>query len=119
MILRNTDQSRDNILIIRTNGLSGIREAISTASPQTEYQRCLVHPVRNTLKYVADKDRKLFTADLKRIYHAPNADYDVENRDEVTEKWSEKYPTAMKSWTKNRDAITPIFKFSSEGLAVI
>lgn len=108
-----------DILIICADGLTGIKEAINTAFPQTEYQRCIVHQVRNTLKYVADKDRKPFAADLKKIYNAPNADRAAEIRDTVTEKWSEKYPNAMKSWSTNWDAITPIFKFSSEVRTVI
>lgn len=58
-----------DILIICADGLSGIKEAISAAFPKTEYQRCIVHQVRNTLKYVADKDRKPFATDLKTIYH--------------------------------------------------
>lgn len=108
-----------DILIICADGLTGIKEAINTAFPQTEYQRCIVHQVRNTMKYVADKDRKAFAADLKKIYNAPNADRAAEIRDTVTEKWSEKYPNAMKSWTTNWDAITPIFKFSSDVRTVI
>lgn len=108
-----------DILIICADGLTGIKEAINTAFPQTEYQRCIVHQVRNTMKYVADKDRKAFAADLKKIYHAPNADRAAEIRDTVAEKWSEKYPNAMKSWTTNWDAITPIFKFSSDVRTVI
>lgn len=108
-----------DILIICADGLTGMKEAINAAFPQTEYQRCIVHQVRNTLKYVADKDRKPFAADLKKIYNAPNADRAAEIRDTVTEKWSEKYPNAMKSWTTNWDAITPIFKFSSDVRTVI
>lgn len=108
-----------DILIICADGLTGIKEAINTAFPQTEYQRCIVHQVRNTLKYVADKDRKTFATDLKKIYNAPNADRAAEIRDSVTEKWSEKYPNAMKSWTTNWDAITPIFKFSSDVRTII
>ena len=61
-----------DILIICADGLTGIREAIQAAFPKTEYQRCIVHQVRNTLKYVADKDRKAFANDLKTIYNAPN-----------------------------------------------
>ena len=106
-------------LIICADGLTGIKEAVNTALPQTEYQRCIVHQVRNTMKYVADKDRKVFAADLKKIYNAPNADRASEIRDMVAEKWSEKYPNAMKSWTTNWDAITPIFKFSSDVRTVI
>ena len=108
-----------DILIICADGLAGIKEAITTAFPQTEYQRCIVHQVRNTLKYVPDKDRKAFSADLKTIYHAPNEKKGLENRDQVSAKWSEKYPNAMKSWEKNRDSITPIFKLSSDVRKVI
>ena len=108
-----------DILIICADGLTGIKEAIATAFPNTEYQRCIVHQVRNTLKYVSDKDRKPFAADLKKIYAAPNADRAEQIRDEVTDKWSEKYPNAMKSWGINWDAITPIFKFSSDVRKVI
>lgn len=77
-----------DILIICADGLAGIREAIQTAYPMTEYQRCIVHQVRNTLKYVADKDRKAFAKDLKTIYNAPNEEQGRINRDQVTEKWS-------------------------------
>lgn len=109
----------NDILIICADGLTGIKEAIATAFPNTEYQRCIVHQVRNTLKYVSDKDRKPFAADLKKIYAAPNADRAEQIRDEVTDKWSEKYPNAMKSWVVNWDAITPIFKFSTDVRKVI
>ncbi len=60
-----------DILILCADGLAGIKEAIEAAYPKTEYQRCIVHMVRNTLKYVPDKDRKAFAGDLKTIYHAP------------------------------------------------
>ena len=59
-----------DILILCADGLTGIKEAIAAAYPQTEYQRCIVHQVRNTLKYVSDKDRKAFANDLKTIYNA-------------------------------------------------
>ena len=108
-----------DILIICADGLSGIRDAIQTAYPMTEYQRCIVHQVRNTLKYVSDKDRKAFAKDLKTIYNAPNEEQGRINRDQVTEKWSEKYPNAMKRWERDWDVITPIFKFSSDVRTVI
>ena len=60
-----------DILILCADGLSGIKESIAAAYPNTEYQRCIVHQVRNTLKYVAEKDKKAFANDLKSIYHAP------------------------------------------------
>ena len=61
-----------DILILCADGLTGIKDAIAAAYPQTEYQRCIVHQVRNTLKYVSDKDRKAFANDLKTIYNAPS-----------------------------------------------
>lgn len=108
-----------DILIICADGLTGIKEAISTAFPNTEYQRCIVHQVRNTLKYVADKDRKPFAADLKKIYNAPTEQTARAQLDAVTAKWEEKYPRAMNRWYDNWDAVSPIFKFSSDVRSVI
>lgn len=101
-----------DIMIICADGLTGIKEAIGTAFTNTEYQRCIVHQVRNTLKYVPDKDRKLFATDLKTIYHAPTEEKAREALDRVNEKWTPKYPNAMKRWYDNWDAVSPIFKFS-------
>lgn len=108
-----------DILIICADGLSGIKEAIAAAFPRTEYQRCMVHQVRNTLKYVADKDRKAFAADLKKIYNAPSEQRAREILDATTEKWDQKYPRSLKRWYDNWDAITPIFKFSADVRTVI
>lgn len=108
-----------DILIICADGLSGIKEAIAAAFPKTEYQRCIVHQVRNTLKYVPDKDRKAFAADLKTIYHASDEEKARLALDRVTEKWITKYPNSMKRWYDNWDAITPIFKFSPDVRKVI
>ena len=108
-----------DILIICADGLSGIKEAIAAAFPKTEYQRCIVHQVRNTLKYVPDKDRKAFASDLKTIYHASDEEKARLALDRVTEKWSAKYLNAMKRWYDNWDAITPIFKFSPDVRKVI
>jgi len=108
-----------DILILCADGLSGIKESIATAFPNTEYQRCIVHQVRNTLKYVSDKDRKEFATDLKTIYHAKNEETGYEKMIAVTEKWEGKYPRAMKSWEQNWDAISPMFKFSAEVRKVI
>ena len=101
-----------DIMVICADGLSGIKEAIATAFPNTEYQRCIVHQVRNTLKYVPDKDRKEFAKDLKTIYHASTEEKAREALDMVSEKWTPKYPNSMKRWYDNWDVITPIFKFS-------
>ena len=108
-----------DILIICADGLSGIKEAIAAAFPKTEYQRCIVHQVRNTLKYVPDKERKAFASDLKTIYHASDEEKARLALDRVTEKWTAKYPNSMKCWYDNWDAITPIFKFSPDVRKVI
>lgn len=109
----------NDVLLICADGLTGIKEAISTAFPKTEYQRCIVHQVRNTLKYVVDKERKPLATDLKTIYQAPTEEKALEALERVTERWSEKYPNSMRSWKQNWDAITPIFKFSSDVRKVI
>ena len=108
-----------DILIFCADGLTGMKEAIAAAFPQTEYQRCIVHQVRNTLKYVPDKDRKAFATDLKSIYQAPDEKKALAVLDRVTEKWTPKYPNSMKRWKDNRDVISPIFKFSSDIRKVI
>jgi len=108
-----------DILVLCADGLSGIKEAIEAAFPETEYQRCIVHQVRNTLKYVSDRDKKEFATDLKTIYHAPKEEIGYEKMLEVTEKWQDKYPKAMERWENNWDVISPMFKFSSEVRKVI
>jgi len=102
-----------------TDGLSGIKESISVAFPETKYQRCIVHQVRNTLKYVPYKDRKEYAKDLKTVYTAPSEERGYELMVEVTDKWNKSYPNSMKSWNSNWDVLTPIFKFSSEVRKVI
>ena len=113
------NRSVKDILILCADGLTGIKESINVSFPNTEYQRCIVHQVRNTLKYVADKDKKAFAADLKTIYHAPLEEVGHTRMLEVTEKWQPYYPNAMKSWSTNWDVISPIFKFSSDVRKVI
>lgn len=108
-----------DILIICADGLTGIKEAISAAFPNTEYQRCIVHQIRNTLKYVSYKDRKNFAADLKSIYQAASEERALEALGQVFEKWSDRYPNSMNSWSQNWDAISPIFKFSADVRKVI
>lgn len=108
-----------DIMVICADGLTGIKESIATAFPQAEYQRCIVHQVRNTLKYVANKDKKEFAKDLKSIYHAPNEETGFSNMEKVSEKWEQKYPNSMKSWRENWDCVSPIFKFSASVRKVI
>ena len=108
-----------DILVICADGLSGMKEAINAAFPQTELQRCIVHQVRSTLKYVGAKNKKEFANDLKTIYHAPSEEAALKQLERVTEKWEKDYPNAMKNWHKNWDVISPIFKFSADVRKVI
>lgn len=108
-----------DVMVICADGLSGIKEAIGVAFPKTEYQRCIVHMVRNTMKHVANKDMKAFAKDLKTIYLAPDEKSGYENMQAVRETWEAKYPNAMKRWEDNWDVISPIFKFSEKVRRVI
>ena len=103
-----------DILILCSDGLTGIKDAITAAFPATEQQRCIVHMARNTLKYVANKDMKAFAKDLKTVYTAADEKAALKRLDEVTEKWKGQYPSAMGRWYDNWDAIATIFKFSKE-----
>ena len=104
-----------DILILCADGIAGIKEAIAAAFPKTEYQRCIVHQVRNTLKYVFDKGRKAFATELKTIYQAPDEKKALAALDRITEKWTPKYPNSMKRWKDNWDAISPM-KPQKDGL---
>ena len=101
-----------DILILSSDGLTGIQESIKVAYPKAEHQTCMVHFVRNTLKYVNYKDRAQFAQDLKTIYTASSEEigkkimYDVQNR------WKQKYPMAMNRWEENWSVICPFYKFS-------
>lgn len=108
-----------DILVLCADGLTGIKESIAAAFPNTEYQRCIVHQIRNTLKFVADKDKKEFSKDLKSIYQAANEEIGYQNMIEVSEKWEKHYPNSMKSWRQNWDVIVPMFKFSADVRKVI
>lgn len=109
----------NDILVMCADGLTGMKEAVAAAFPQTELQRCIVHQVRNTLKYVSDKNKKEFANDLKTIYQAPSEEEARRQLERVTKKWEKDYPNAMKSWHKNWDVISPIFKFSQQVRKVI
>ncbi len=108
-----------DIFVLCADGLSGIKEAIAVAYPMTEYQRCIVHVVRNTLKYVADKDKKAFANDLRTIYQAPNEEQGYAHMQGVAQVWEKKYPGCMRRWNDNWDVISPMFKFSQTVRQVI
>ena len=103
-----------DILIMCSDGLTGIKEAILTAFPNTIQQRCIVHMIRNSVKFVYYKDMKPFCNDLKSIYTAINEQVGYEQLQEVKKKWGDKYPTALKSWEDNWSSICPFFEYSNE-----
>ena len=103
-----------DIMIICADGLIGIGEAIEAAFPMTEYQHCIVHMVRNTLKHVSHKHKKAFASDLKSIYHAPNEEAGLNNMLEAKEKWDKIYPNAMSRWEDKWAEVCPIFKYSAD-----
>ena len=103
-----------DILILCADGLTGLKEAISAIYPKTEYQRCIVHQIRNSLKYVPYTDRKELANDLKSVYQASTSDAGYESLIELEDKWKNKYPGAIQSWIDNWDVLSVFFKFSAE-----
>jgi transposase-like protein len=101
-------------LIAAVDGLTGFPEAVNAVFPETEVQLCMVHMVRNSVKYVPYKDRKAVTADLKEIYLAPSADAAESALDRFAEKWDRKYPAISKSWRNRWNEVIPFMKFSPE-----
>ena len=103
-----------DILVLCTDGLTGLKEAISAIYPKIEYQRCIVHQIRNSLKYVPYTDRKELANDLKTVYKASTEEIGYTNLLELEEKWKNKYPGAIQSWIDNWDVLSVFFKFSAE-----
>ena len=101
-----------DILIMCSDNLTGIKQAIETAFPNTIQQRCIVHMIRNSVKFVSYKDLKAFCNDLKLIYTSNNEKQGYEELQKVKEKWKDKYSSAFKTWEENWDAICPFFQFS-------
>ncbi len=101
-----------DILIMCSDNLTGIKQAIETAYPKTIQQRCIVHMIRNSVKFVSYKDLKEFCKDLKKIYTSKNEKQGYEELQKVKEKWKDKYISAFKTWEENWEDICPFFQFS-------
>ena len=101
-------------LIAAVDGLTGFPDAINTVFPKAEVQLCMVHMVRNSVKYISYKDRKAVTADLKEIYLAPSEDAAETALNKFAEKWDKKYPAISKSWRNRWSEVIPFMKFSPE-----
>lgn len=103
-----------DIFIACIDGLSGFSEAITSVFPQTQVQRCIIHQIRSSLKYVSWKDRRAFVADLKRVYRAATREEAEMNLLQLGEKWSGKYAMAVRSWENNWEELATFFAFPAE-----
>lgn len=100
-----------DILIACVDGLKGFPEAIESIYPKTEIQHCIIHQIRNSLKYVASKNQKAFMADLKCVYKAATLSAAETALDELDTKWGEKYPVVIKSWRSKWQTMSAYFKY--------
>ena len=103
-----------DVLIACVDGLKGFPEAIKGVFPKTEIQLCIVHQIRNSLKYVASKNQKEFMKDLKEVYKASSKDTAEYNLLKLEEKWGEKYPMVIKSWQSNWEHLSHYFQYSGD-----
>lgn len=101
----------EDILIACIDNLKGFDEAIRTIFPNTEVQSCIVHQIRNSIKYIASKDQKEFMHDLKPVYRADNESQALDKLSELKEKWSKKYPMVISSWENNWSKLSTYFKY--------
>lgn len=103
-----------DVLIFSVDGLTGIDKAISSVYPKAEIQRCIIHQLRNSFRFVSYKHYKEFAKDFKEVYKAPSEDLALLKLDELESKWSDKYPNALRSWRNNWDVLCPFFKFPED-----
>ena len=103
-----------DIFIACIDGLPGFKDAIQAVFPRTQIQRCIIHQVRQSLSYVSWKDRKAFVADLRTIYQAPTREAAETKLLEVAERWSERYPMAVRSWENNWEDLATMFEYGAE-----
>jgi transposase-like protein len=101
-----------DILIACTDNLTGFTEAIESIYPKADVQSCIVHQIRNSLKYVASKDQKEFMRDLKRVYRADTKDLAELALEELADKWESKYPVVIASWRDNWEKLTTYFQYT-------
>ena len=103
-----------DILIMSVDNLKGFSEAISSVFPKTEIQKCVVHQIRNSIRYLSYKDAREFTSDLKEMYNAPTLEQAEFKLDELEEKWGKKYMAVINSWRSNWNELTTYFKYDTK-----
>src|SRR5210317_528414 len=101
----------EDILIASVDGLTGFPDAINAIYPETEVQLCVVHQIRNSLRYVGSKHHKAFLVDLKRVYQALNKEAAASALDELEKIWGDKYPIVIQSWRKKWDNLSVYFRY--------
>lgn len=104
----------EDILIACMDGLKGLPEAIKTVYPDVSIQTCIVHQIRNSLKYIASKDQREFMKDLKSVYRAFNEETALKNLDILKEKWYSKYSVVIDSWYNNWSNLNTYFEYPHE-----
>ncbi|MDV6329013.1 IS256 family transposase [Idiomarina sp. Sol25] len=100
-----------DILIACVDGLKGFPEAIESIYPKTEVQHCIIHQIRNSMKYVASKNQKAFMADLKCVYKAATLSAAESALDDLEAKWGDKYPIVIQSWRNKWPTLSAYFKY--------
>jgi len=101
----------EDILIACIDNLNGFAEAIQSTFPKVEVQSCIVHQIRNSLKYVASKDQKPFLSDLKEVYRATTKELAEQQLDALDKTWGKKYPLVINSWRNNWSKLSTYFKY--------
>ena len=108
-----------DVYVFCVDGLAGFREAIGAAFPKSQIQRCIVHQIRSSTKYVNWKDMKEVMADLKKIYGAINEDEAMQEMVEFRDKWAKNYPSCVRSWEENWDILSTFFAYPAEVRKII
>ncbi len=103
-----------DVLFFCVDGLAGFKEAISAVYPQAQIQRCVIHMLRNSFKYVNYRDLKKFSNDFKAVYNAPNEAVAYSELEGLKKKWGKKYPYAISNWENNWEDVSSFFQFSEE-----
>lgn len=109
----------EELFVVCIDGLKGFPEAINAVFPKAEIQLCIIHQIRNTLKYIASKDQKKFMQELKEVYKAPTEELALTNLKQLEENWAGKYSLAIKSWQNNWDNLSTFFKYPQEIRTII
>ena len=117
MVLEN--RGIKDVYVFCVDGLTGFREAINTAFPKAQIQRCIIHQIRSSTKYVSYKDIKALMADLKQVYQAINEDEAMNALVRFKEKWEKTYPSCVRSWEENWDILSTFFAYPAEVRKII